>query len=192
MPIQPRRPSLRLNSGSKPLHEAARASALRPVTSRQTSSRTSPRSVSASGQGGGGAKLRACIERSSPEGPEHSKCRGRGNRLSVSPPSGGEEDVLLPLLHEERAGLRRRLGETSYRWERLATLALVTFPSLRAARVARLFMHDAEEAGLWPAGAPPLRLAPRDVSARVFAPYGCSPRSSSARSAAGSRSASAR
>ncbi len=48
--------------------------------------------------------------------------------------------------------MRRWVGETSYRRERLATLALLTFPSLRPARVARLLCMMQKKRAFGPRG----------------------------------------
>src|SRR5579883_3069752 len=54
MPIQPRAPTLRLKSRSKPLQEAARADGGRFASSAARKARTSARSASSSAVGGGG------------------------------------------------------------------------------------------------------------------------------------------
>src|SRR5262245_822670 len=63
MPIQPRAPTWRLNSGSQPPHDRARRTLVRPASAARRKSRTSARSASVSGGSSVSAKWKTAMPR---------------------------------------------------------------------------------------------------------------------------------
>src|ERR1700760_1574557 len=107
MPIQPRWPILRLNAASIPVQDSAFSTGLRSASSVRRKSRTSRRSASASGQGGGDGKLKAFTGRSSALG-----------YLPVDRGSGRVNRPGIALFHLPLGKTSREIGSNSVRRRR--------------------------------------------------------------------------